>query len=485
MDLIASATAWALLLTLLLTLAPELPRLTVFLRRERSLTLVLAAAVLTTVSLRVGLTPGYERLYTDEAYYLAAAHELARQGHAAPEGYHKAYGWPALIGAAFWLLGPSNALAVQLSTALAGLGAALTSALGWLLTRRLTVAAWAGLTVSLWPLHGLWSRTSEANVPGATLAALAALCLWLHEQEPGARRATLATAALGLACATRPEAWALAAVALLTCTRKGPVLAGMACALPNLLAYGRVHLDSNLDRALGAGLGEAALLPWTHLLGAPLHPRAFAGVLTIAGLIAIHREPRRAGLLTLWVLGVLTLLSLAGAGALTRPERFLLAATTPLALLAAIGLDQATRLRGAPSIAAGLTLATTLAVTAAPGWRASGEVQGGYLLQHGLPERLRGALDPECLLVAAHPELYRGVLTQEVVPASQLDALPADRCLDLVWDLPCFEWGHSPYAGWCAQIASFGEPVARYRLDPPHDATNREARLYHREALTP
>jgi hypothetical protein len=485
MDLLASTTAWILTWSLLLLLAPELVPLGGLLRRERQLAGALVGVVLVALALRWGATYGHQRLYTDEAYYVAAAGQLADHGHADPKGYAKAYGWPALIGVAFTFVGASNAAALHLCTALGALGAALAAGLAWTVQRRPDAAFWAGLMIAMWPLHGQWSRTSEANVPGATLASLAALCVWLAHAEPSRRRDLLVACAIATACNVRPEGWVLAGLALFLSLRSWPILLGMLCALPNLLAYSRVQLSTNLTRASGLGLDEAMWKPWHDLLGAPLHPPLFAATVAAAAVVAFVRQPRPAAVFLAWLLGTLSLLSFAGAGALTSPERFLIAIGAPAAALAGIGLSEVTR--AVPRRAQDLTIflfAAVLPVITFTQWQdAAVDLKDWYLLQQDLPSRVLPDLDPDCVLVAAHPEMYAGIVKQPVLSVEEFRSAPNAYCADLIWDLPCAEWGHAPYDRWCKEIKRLGgKPIARYGMPPPHALDDRRARLYHYEA---
>lgn len=154
---------------------------------------------------------------TDFAWYFDRAAGIARGEGYSVDGRPTAYwpvGWPALLGAAFKLFGPSLAVAKGINLALGVAACALTAGAAVRLGMRPLAGLAAGLLVAAYP--PLWAyATVLASEPTVMVAGLAGLCLLAPDGPPA--RNLAAGAAFGLAVLARPQAllFAVAAVAVL------------------------------------------------------------------------------------------------------------------------------------------------------------------------------------------------------------------------------------------------------------------------------
>lgn len=434
--------------------------------------LALLGAVLVGAVVAAARIPAYQRIYTDEAYYMLAGSELrAHAGWVADLGYAKSYGWPALLGLSF-SLGPRDpATAVLLSQLLRVLSLVLVYGCG---------AVWAGpagrraglvgaLLLGLSPIYALLARTVEANVAGVFTLTLMLLAGGLWRREAVARHGVLLAASTALACMTRPEGAVLAAVlaaAHLRTDRRlvALVLAGVGLALPNLWVYAAMHVTNNVDRIAAFGVAAARLHPARAFVSGPY--QSVVATLAVAGLAVGWRGARGPALaLAAWLLLTLALLSAAGTGALALPDRFVLAPNLPAALLAGhaaqAALTQlATRSRHA-AIALALLATLWVARAARPGLDAEQHPNAGYALQHRLAEQVEAVMPAHCTLVATRPELYQATTDLTVLSAPDVlsGTTPLPACARFIWDMTCSEWHWPPFSDQCAALRAMSRPT--------------------------
>lgn len=491
---VASLTAW---LSAIGTLAALLLASRGGIRGLRKLGWRPAVALLLLILLAAALRwllPAYQRIYTDEAYYMLVGSDMASHfGWVAPgSGYEKSFGWPALLGLAY-LVGPRTPDVAITTCGVLGVATIpliFAAAVAWWGRRGQAPGLWAGFLLATSPVHALWSNTAEANVPGGfTVAALLlAAGLWQRgRRDLGTKIFVVGTAAL--ACSTRPEALPLVAVlaaARLNDRRELLWLLGGGCliALPNLIEYAEIALDTHLPRLEEVGWGRAALDPWRAFVTAPLQPAIAA--LAALGCVMAWRDARGwAVAVAGWLLGTLAFLSLSGAGE-GAADRFLAVADAPAVLLGGLAIDRGLAyLRGrkpVPAALAALLLCGAVAGLSAPGYAEFLRPHSSYQLQHALPEELERTVPPACRLVANLPEMYRATTELEVLDAEDVlagQSLSAD-CAWFVWDLTCFEWNDPTFRQRCEALAARAaqEPVAVFPAPGPSPpGPPREARL--------
>ncbi|MGM0576470.1 MAG: hypothetical protein ACQEXJ_12135 [Myxococcota bacterium] len=453
------------------------------------------AAVVATAMVLGWLVPGYQRIYTDEAYYMLVGSELlANGGVAEGTGYAKAFGWPALLGVAF-ALGPRDPATAITATNLLGIATPVLifAAAGvWAGPRGRRIGLVAALLLATSPTHTLLSNTAEANVAGMFSVSLLLLAGGLWWKRPNTHHALFLFASAALSASTRPEATVplvvLAVAAAVHPDRRRMLwllAGGLVWASPNLWRYASLHLGETARRIEEFGQTAAMAYPWTHFVTGNGQPilAALAGL----GLLLGSRAARGPTLaLGAWLFGTLALLSVAGAGALALPERFVLAPDVPAALLAGLAVSTlSARLHEyrawAPRVFVIALVAGVLALGLS-GHRRHLRAHPGYALQHRLPERIEEVMPRGCKLVATRPEIYQATTDLEVLSAQAvLDGDAATgACAAFVWDLTCFEWEQPPFARQCAVLRDLAvsDPMAVFSPPGPPDPHHpREAML--------
>lgn len=438
------------------------PRLSLWEAAPLALILALAAY------LRFSFAPGYFRIYTDEPYYLRVGALLADSfGGETDPGFGKSYGWPSLLALCFAVFGPSARLALGLCATLGTLSVALMH----LALRRLTGLAACGLAgaflLAVWPLHVQWSASAETNVPAAAFA-LALFVVWLHrERRPAWVPALLLFGLSACALAMRPEVLVLIALLALVSRRERgavwPLLLGVLAALPNLIAYVLIHMETNIPAAEKAGLWPSALALVGVFGASALFPWPFLALAAAQAVLGARRFGREVGLLGGWALGTLLLLYASFAGALAAPERLLIAPGLPLLMLAGFGLGRAWQgLRPHPWLraAGGLGLLALMAFAVWPGLSEISRPNPPYELQTDLPELIETALPPGCALIANQPEMYLGTTRRRVLSPEEAYALAPRTlgCAYFVWDLTCYEWRDEDFRRRCDEARAHSAP---------------------------
>lgn len=178
------------------------------------LVVLVAALTLFAFRLRWQIVP-HHAMYLDEPWYLEAAHSLVRWGkpllceqqwdRLGCVPYPKALGWPLVLASTFPFTGADDLAAIRLTTVLGTLTVPLAALCARSLGGTRLQSLFAALLIAIHPAHIAWSATAETNVPGAFFVLLALLGLARAERD-GTRPAWwLASSALCMATAIRPE----------------------------------------------------------------------------------------------------------------------------------------------------------------------------------------------------------------------------------------------------------------------------------------